>query len=63
MTHSESQSQYLGGWGEVGRGGPGPAVTGASVKQRQSDHPVSVHGEPTALRFRVTVASAWGVTL
>lgn len=32
-------------------------------KQRRRDHPVSVHVKATWLRFRVTVASAWGVTL
>lgn len=57
MTYSESRSHYI--WG-----GEGSAVTDASVKkQRQSDHPVSVHGEPTWQRCRATVSSARGLTL
>lgn len=32
------------------------------VKNKESDHPVSVHGRLTWLEFRVTEQSAWGMT-
>lgn len=59
VTHSETDTVF-GGWGWLSAV---TGATGASVRQWQSDHPVSVHGNPTWLRFRVTVATAWGVTL